>query len=1467
MGALAVIADWAVGRVADSGLAHLKRILAPGKARAELDELVQASLDATLAQIPSLQNETLAEDFANEVVTPILLASLCNATEPLDGRALADRFVDRFITPIGRGRKLEATLADSFQVDRVKLTEALDEFVKDLRARLYQSQHWQQALRDHTSEQTWLSVQAIAAKLGVPPDTTLLAAQIARDDAGYASGGLLDWPKTIDGQVLERSELHLLQERVHAAPAGCTLVIGESGAGKSALLSQLAHELRAEGTAVVAIKADLLPEDARDMRDLSAAVGLTGDIETELDALLRAGPTVLIIDQLDAVSEIMDQSSRRMQLLLQLANTYRRFDDEGRPPLPLHVVVSSRPFEANHDARFRSLDAETVTLSLPTYSEVEALLCRLGITPDLVPSSLQETLRRPFALKLFVDLVRRGERIADLLPARLLSSWMQSANLGTPQERTAVLAFLEELAADMTRRETLWRPADIYDAKAPRAVHLSEACGLIVRQGERIGFSHQAWLDDFQARGFSTGQDLAELAWQRQDGLFVRATILRGLERLRRVDDPAYIRAVDALLGAAGTRRHLKHLVVEFVAGQTVPSDREAAWVTRVVHSDAALARRALVQIAVNWEAWHFHVAPLLPEIMANPDLKWMAVQVLIAMAKSDRDAALNLVTQYWSAPSDDDFVFQFFWRAALWNDRVAERLECLFARTNAQHFGISIYATDLRKAGQADTAAALIGLHLRHAKLAKPDEYRYHDSEKIAQTAPGAFTRAVWPWFVEHALSGVDPKTSLRRVFPRSHAMPYDWDHSHAQGSVFDALREAMARLAQQAPKDLIEAIEPYRDTAVEQVQAVIAEALAAGGSTTATYARDFLLGDPRRFLVGQAQLQDVEGVSHMVQGWSAQMLLDAMAPHLTDADLQKVEQAIEAWDPYEPEAWEVLDAKERHRRLAWAEEMRFPLLEKLPDGVLTSRRRRQIMEWRQTQPVFKDTGRRSFALWAVGSPMSAEQMERASDDDIMGMLDQVVDGTERRRSRRRWPNYGGSTELSRAFGAFSKAHPVRAMVLMRARFAADRHEQAAGAAVQEMSGAEEISPDDVVDLIRTLSDRGFQSKDWRHHAAWAFEALAKRMKGLRDADLALLESWIETDPDTLFDQIMRGIKFSKANRNRNSTSEAAAQPVLFGYGGISVLPQDNFTVLSAIAAGYLDRREPDCDGWLAVLTGHLEQPEDPAIWSALLSFRGAALYWADRAHTESFFDRLLLRCPVALSEPLIGRELWRYRAMIPSPVQQAMLGFWLASEEPTKRQAAGEYSAACALLDPDDGPMVHRLSNHLRFGPAEAGLGALFGTALVWRDNTGPARRCAHDILMQYRTEEAPISHAIAAALDLRHNVTTDPCLRELLGVAADNRAVLMACLNSGFVDELQELLLHPGFEEVILRLAEAAADLMLERRTGGLVEDNLVAIAIALQRSEPALRKRAMDLYERLLDVNFYGADEAAKALLRR
>ena len=129
-----------------------------------------------------------------------------------------------------------------------------------------------------------------------------------------------------------------------------------------------------------------------------------------------------------------------------------------------------------------------------------------------------------------------------------------------------------------------------------------------------------------------------------------------------------------------------------------------------------------------------------------------------------------------------------------------------------------------------------------------------------------------------------------------------------------------------------------------------------------------------------------------------------------------------------------------------------------------------------------------------------------------------------------------------------------------------------------------------------------------------------------------------------------------------------------------------------------------------------------------------------------------------------------------------------------------------------------------------------------------------------------------AIATAFSRFRALPPDDRTRNILAAVTANPVALEAALGHWLLDAISGLLVHPGFEDVALETLAAAVTLrdgapaQIGARGFGMGDD-MVRIAIALQRDNGPVRARAMDIYERLLDANAYGAVRAAEASLVR
>lgn len=1434
-------------------------------AKAELIKIIDDAIAGAVVAAPILVEDFRSDIFIHNVVAPTVVHFLRDLTVQKPELELVQGYINRFVKPFLNDRSLEVTLSRLFRTRQSELEHAFSAFLTCLRPALYASKHWREPIRDQAIEETRSAILRIEQSLRPVKITDAVNVDEARVDARASSEPLRSWPQTIGGKHIVRPELEVLLQRIREQPYACTLVIGESGSGKSALFAELVESLQSQGMVVFAIKADLLPTHVKTLSDVSTAMGLRGHLLGEIDALSRVAPVVVLIDQLDAVSEVMDRSSERMKLLLQIAHHFQGKKRIEQAEPPVHVLVSSRPFEADYDARFLSLGAEVIQLALPSQEQVHSLLQNLGIAIEDIPEALYETIRRPFALRILVDILRRGVPGKELMASQLLYTWLASANFGDAAERKSALQFLERLAADMTESESLWRPGDSYEIQDPLAVQSTVASGIIVRQGALLGFSHQAWLDDFQAKNFTTAQSLANYAWQRQDGLFARATVLRALQRLRAVDVPAYENAVDALLGDSKTRRHLRHLVADLVAGQPQPSAREYRWLQHLVRSDAPLARRMLSRVTTHWQVWRVYIRPLMAEIMGNVDLHWSAVHLLIAEAAFDADFVTQSIGEYWAQRELDIKALQVFSKSGLWSSSVVERLKLVLANEKVDDYLIVDYSEKL----SADQAVELLKIYLHCVPIDKESRLRFHDLDKLTKRALPAFANVLFAWFVDVATRDEGRHRGRRDAYPCSASLPLWWDQEHWRDGIFEGIKSVVLGCAKEYPGDFLLLASAFSDVEVDEVQALIAEGFAAGSTTLTNDGFEYLLADSRRLQVGMATRQDTNNRMHLVDGWSTQVLLRAIIPKLGLEKLKRLHAYIESWDPYSHRNREECDVQIRRERRIWAQERRFPLLALLPEQIVKPRLHRQIQEWHVLQPDLRD----GLISTKVRSPMSDVQMGNASDENIFKLIDEVGDHSDRWLGRQGTRRDGGTEQLARSFAEFGKIHPERAMGIAESRFRSGRHENAAGELLRAVATDSSVDAQRVQALVWKWHREGFASESWRRDVAWALQELANRSEGLNDDVIELLESWIVYDLKCISERIAARIRTEQRRQEVNSKHEAEPSPIVFRLapGGMRILPQGNFTLLAAIAAGLLGRTEPDWDGWLSFLERHADRPEDPVVWTTLLIFRGQTLYWANRERAIWLVQTIWDRFPDAFLDKYVADFLWHNRELVSGDLMKAIRDSWLSGDDAGNRQAAGELLTAAVLLDPKDEIASTQLESILAGPESPERLGALFAASTAWREDLPAIRQDAHQILMRFVQQvDGNDAFAIASVFSYKGPPAADTLTKEVLSAIAMNPSVLGACLDRNFVEDLQELLHNPGFEDLILEVAERSTELMFakeEPRVRMSYGESFVTIAIALQRSMNPLRSRAMDLYERLLDEAAYGAEKASAASLSR
>jgi glycosyltransferase involved in cell wall biosynthesis len=266
-----------------------------------------------------------------------------------------------------------------------------------------------------------------------------------------ASSHVLAWRQTLTSgdEWIDRMELTHILEHARIGGKGPLVLLGAPGSGKSALLSRAARMLIDEGSVVLAIKADRLSNEVSSLEELGRALGLPTDAQSALDAAAQVRNTVLIIDQLDALADIVDVETRRLDVLLELVERVTK-------NASVRIVMSCRAFDYEHDVRLRRLDAEELKLSAPDTKAIDTVLVQRGIDPNLLSPRTRDLLSTLHALDVFLQVTpaRRSQPGMDTYQKLLGVLWNE--RFAGRSDRESLEESAQRIAAKMAEREELW---------------------------------------------------------------------------------------------------------------------------------------------------------------------------------------------------------------------------------------------------------------------------------------------------------------------------------------------------------------------------------------------------------------------------------------------------------------------------------------------------------------------------------------------------------------------------------------------------------------------------------------------------------------------------------------------------------------------------------------------------------------------------------------------------------------------------------------------------------------------------------------------------------------------------------------------------------------------------------------------------------------------------------------------------
>lgn len=1310
--------------------------------------------------------------------------------------------------------------------------------------------------------------------LGATPLESIGEAEKAKEALAAASIDLLAWEKTLpNGGWMERPERDNIEARFQLHTSS-TVLLGEPGSGKSALLSKIAFDLLNQGATVFALKADFLPTDVRTEPDLQRELQLPAPPSELILRLAALQPVFVFIDQLDALASQLDLQSGRLNVLL---NLVRRIG--GAPNV--HVLLSARTFEFYHDVRLRAVEAEAVTLVLPPWHEVKERLIEVGIDPDAWPESARDVVRIPQALKTFIALAGAG-RSEPFTTYQAMLEQLWRDRIAAADDSENLIALASDLAGQMAEEEALWLAASRFDNRL-NALKRLEALGFIVRSENNlsVAFSHQTVFDYVLARTFVRSAGLlSTYVLERQDSLFVRAKVWSALNYLREAEVNSYEREFLEIWKTKNLRRHLRFLLIEFLGQVRQPLEVEKACMAEVLNT--AVLRMSGLKAIASSSGWFVHFASTaIRDAMSGTDAEaGQALRILALNWKTDSQRVIRLIRDRWLPyPERDSYSWMAASECPLWTDGVEEVAATVLKRSpisigQVGHTAMRVaveqpdVAMRLIRAKldfllteakgrpepppfpEAGTEEEKISWYIDHHRAKEfenlLDAMEWTDLPSLAGAVPAAFLQYFWTWYVAvfTEILVLKESESVKYTYPGQYVIEMELTPSETRSAsrekpVMSALQIAVEELAGKTPGEFSKWADENSSLEVFPVQQLIARGYEVAADQLASRALEWLLLDQRRF-----QLGTYHGLRHTTID-----LVRASAPRWSKEEIGLFEKAVRSYRPPVPD-----HLKEPEQRRLFAGVVRATRKDLLR-AVGVERLAPDSRELVATEE--RALGDR-FDRWIgeveggyIGSPMEAAEMTKAKDRDILKIFRKIPDN-------RNWdhPTHwmrGGNIQLSRAFSEFARSDPDRAIRLLE-QFEPLQQERAAGYALDAMAD-DALNDKCVIEALIDLHARGFQSDEFRESAARAVEKIASRKVNISDEVVGILVEWLSRSSAPSKEKI-EDARIESASRAKDE--DLKERGILWGIGSMSFLPGGNFNILSALASILLNRKEIGRDRYLAILGDHLARERDPNVWKALL-YKLTNAGGSTPQIVSTFLHKLFARFP----EILATREAVIFLAHAQRWDDQLvfdLISNWRKSEQAFLQRAYGELVGLVAIVKEKDNWAQAR-DEIIASGADDMKIGLAHAAVNMWSDEK--LRQRAGKILVAVLRDAS--KELVAAVMDVfrvTDELTPDASTMELLRALADAGTDMSMAPSSYVVERLQELLPHEP--ELIATIAEklvaAWRNELGDIRTGTITAaPQLTDLALTLHRLGGASRQSGVAIFEAMIEMDAYGARE--------
>jgi hypothetical protein len=882
-------------------------------------------------------------------------------------------------------------------------------------------------------------------------------------------------------QPIPRPESQETAELLRAGETLGVLVAGAAGVGKSEVVDQVLDMLDTEGWTVLAMRADRLAETPRP-DGLGEQLGLPGSPVAVLAAVAGARPSLLVVDQLDAMS----LASGRLRGLWEPTWTMLQ---QARAHAGMRVLVACRQFDLDNDPRLRELTAEhgplrSVAVGPLNPEQIEAALEAMGLPAGRLSAEQRQLVELPLHLKLLEPLARDGGELDFTTITGLFDAfWQQRRH--TVEERDRRVRFnptLKLLSDTMSARRTLSVPVGVLELQdLDRSADVLASEQLLVRDGRSFAFFHERFFDFTFARyHLAEGRRVLDLLRGDEQDLFRRGQVRQVLVQERDTDRSAYLADLRDLLDNDQVRFHIRQVVLALLRELRDPGSDELEVLRPLLEGDPTDPRAPLAWRAVATPAWfealdasgaiaawlsderehlvdnavrlagdagpqHAGRAAALVREVCDWGARWQQrVGWLVRFTDLDADRATFELALELARRAPDGSIDQELWLDG--HELPAKRPE----------WAGELLAVLLERA-QRQAEAQGRPHPLEHGGWLEHDYTAQEYVQKLGEHGPCQLVDAALPWVLEVAERDVQaqgPASTIEdaRVVDHVWGHRYPGERHDFSDLLLGALERALAMVAAEHPDAIESVIDRLAASEFDVAQLLLYRALAGNPERHAERAAELVLEDERRLRCGYVE-DDY---------WVTRELLQAVSPALSDESFARLEKHLMEWTP----AWERRAEARTYR--GWAQQR---LLGALDAGRLSAPARRRLQELGRKLGTEEPEPPQGVRTGSIVSPIGPDAARRMSDEQWLAAIEKHrLEWHQKRTS----DFVGGPDELAAVFEQLSKEEPER-FARLGLRIGADAPlaylERLLLGLSQPDESVEPASDDAVFDLVRHVA------------------------------------------------------------------------------------------------------------------------------------------------------------------------------------------------------------------------------------------------------------------------------------------------------------------------------------------------------------------------------------------------------------